>query len=307
MRQTSIKQPVALFDWYFAFGRQVVPAAMLTIVMGMTLNGQALLGQQMNWESTPTSTPTSPPSEVRIELPKFDEVNRAGSVQPLALPGGSSYVRVADFQDPIPGIPDVAPSSEGLIGTIQQRAQANVNGLMGALPAAQGMGSRIQETFASVNLQKIFGSLAIVLGAYFGLVWVTRRLNGGRVGGLPREVVEVLGNAPFGPKKNLQLVRLGSKLLLLLHSPDGTTTIGEINDRSEVEYLSGVCTGKPARRDPPVHKAPAPPVVAPATPAVYAPEVTLPVQALENVVRRMAAAAEQNGVAPQNGANVFEA
>lgn len=297
MRQNSKKRPVAFVDRFLVLGRQVVSVATLTVVALVTLNGQPVWGQQTNWESTPTTVP----SVVRIETPNVNNVRHAGGVQTMALPGGASQVRAADFQDPIPEIPDVAPSSEGLIGTIQQRAQANVKGLVGALPAAQGVSSRLQETFASVNLQKIFGSLAIVLGAYFGLVWVTRRLNGGRVGGLPREVVEVLGNAPFGPKKNLQLVRLGSKLLLLLHSPDGTTTIGEINDRSEVEYLSGVCTGKPTRPKPAVRKPPSAPVVAPPPPAVNPPEVTLPVQELENMVRRMAVAAQQNG------ANVFEA
>ena len=58
---------------------------------------------------------------------------------------------------------------------------------------------------------------------------------------LPTEVVEVMGRTPFGPQQNLQLVRLGNKLLLLLNGPDGTHPIGEVSDPSEVEYLASLC------------------------------------------------------------------
>jgi len=101
-----------------------------------------------------------------------------------------------------------------------------------------------------IELPKVLGSLAIVIGGYLGFVWLTRRLTGsGGNSGLPNEVVEVLGQTPFGPRKSLQLVRLGSKLLLLMHSPEGTSSIGEITDPEEVDYLTSVVSGrKTARR-----------------------------------------------------------
>ncbi len=93
-----------------------------------------------------------------------------------------------------------------------------------------------------IELPKVLGSLAIVLGGYLGFVWLTRKLGHGGNQGLPSEVVEVLGQTQFGPRKQLQLVRLGSKLLLLLNHQDGSTqTIGEITDPHEVDYLSSVC------------------------------------------------------------------
>ena len=96
-----------------------------------------------------------------------------------------------------------------------------------------------------IQIPKVFGSLAIVIGGYLGFVWLTRRIGGNSNAGLPTEVVEVLGQTPFGQRKNLQLVRLGSKLLLLINNHDGTTqTIGEITDPHEVDYLASICGNK---------------------------------------------------------------
>jgi flagellar biogenesis protein FliO len=65
---------------------------------------------------------------------------------------------------------------------------------------------------------------------------------------LPTEVVQVLGRMPFGVKEQLQLVRLGNKLVLLLTSLDHTQPIGEVTDPQEVEYLTSLCqTGKRGR------------------------------------------------------------
>ena len=103
----------------------------------------------------------------------------------------------------------------------------------------QGVGSY----FKNIDIGRMLGSLAIVLGGYFALVWISRQL-GGRSGQVPNDVLEVLGQVPFGPKKHLQIVRLGSKLLLLINGPEGTHPIGEITDPNEVEYLASLCTGK---------------------------------------------------------------
>ena len=100
----------------------------------------------------------------------------------------------------------------------------------------------------SLDLARVFGSLAIVLGGYFGLVWLMRGMSPQSNQSLPQEVVEVLGQSTFGPRKMLQLVRLGSKLLLLMHHNDGIQTIGEITDPHEVEYLVSLCGGKKANQ-----------------------------------------------------------
>ncbi len=96
--------------------------------------------------------------------------------------------------------------------------------------------------FQNFDVGRMLGSLALVLGGYFSLVWVSRHF--GENGKVPSEVLEILGQTPFGPKKQLQIVRLGSKLLLLINSPDGTHPIGEITDPEEVEHLASLCQGR---------------------------------------------------------------
>lgn len=93
------------------------------------------------------------------------------------------------------------------------------------------------------DLGRMLGSLAIVLGGYFGLVALMRFVNPSR-GGVPTEVLELLGTVPLAPRKQMQIVRLGSKLLLLVDSDEGTHPIGEISDPEEVEYLASLCPGR---------------------------------------------------------------
>ena len=63
-----------------------------------------------------------------------------------------------------------------------------------------------------------------------------------RAGGLlPREVVEVLGRAPLADRKQMQLLRLGNKLVLIAVSPTGTDALAEITDPVEVDRLTGYC------------------------------------------------------------------
>ncbi len=60
-------------------------------------------------------------------------------------------------------------------------------------------------------------------------------------GGLPQDVVAVLGQVPFGPNQSLRLVRLASKLLLITTTPSGSQTLGEITDPEEVLQIEALC------------------------------------------------------------------
>jgi flagellar biogenesis protein FliO len=103
---------------------------------------------------------------------------------------------------------------------------------------------------SSINLPKMLASLALVLGGYFGFVWLVRTISPASNTQLPQSVVQVLGRTPFGPKQNLQLVKLGSKLVLLLHGPEGAHPIGEITDPAEVEKLLCQCQSRSSGRSP---------------------------------------------------------
>ncbi len=87
----------------------------------------------------------------------------------------------------------------------------------------------------------VFSSLAIVLGLFFFVVWISRRASPRASASLPSDVLEVLGRAPLSSRHNLQLIRLGTRLLLVSVSTDGARTLAEISDGDEVNHLSGLC------------------------------------------------------------------
>lgn len=91
------------------------------------------------------------------------------------------------------------------------------------------------------SITTIVSSLAVVLGAFFLVVWCARRANPHASAVLPKEVVETLGRTSIGNRQYLQLVRVGSKLLLLSITPHGTETLTEITSNDEVERLTGLC------------------------------------------------------------------
>jgi flagellar biogenesis protein FliO len=94
---------------------------------------------------------------------------------------------------------------------------------------------------ATTAVTTVAASLATVLGIFVAIAWCTRRLNGGGAMPLPKEALEILGRAPLAGRQQMQLVRVGRKLVLLAVSPGGAEPLTEINDPAEVEHLLGLC------------------------------------------------------------------
>ena len=181
------------------------------------------------------------------DLPAFD-------ASPLSAVDDGSQVEQVDFQ-PME-IPEAPAADLSLDEPFDSDFSASEDfsvpdELFAELEAAEtkdhGFAAGFREQFADLDLPKMLGSLAIVLGGYFGIVWLMRKFNPGSSGALPTEVVEVLGTTPFGPKKQLQVIRLGNKLLLLMNSAEGSQMIGEVSDPDEVEYLASLCMSKRKR------------------------------------------------------------
>ncbi len=87
----------------------------------------------------------------------------------------------------------------------------------------------------------VFSSLAIVLGLFFLVVWVSRRALPKSNQALPTDALEVLGRAPLAARHNMQLIRLGHRLLLVSVSPDTARTLLEIDNPDEVNDLIAIC------------------------------------------------------------------
>jgi flagellar biogenesis protein FliO len=85
------------------------------------------------------------------------------------------------------------------------------------------------------------GSLSIVLGLFLVVAWAMRKTAPRGTNRLPKEVFEILGRAPLGARQQVQLLRYGSKLLLVSITPHGTETLTEVTDPLEVDRIAGIC------------------------------------------------------------------
>jgi flagellar biogenesis protein FliO len=84
-------------------------------------------------------------------------------------------------------------------------------------------------------------SIGLVLLGYSVLRMFGGRSTPRRPGRLPRQVVELVGFVPLNNRQQLQLVRLGSKLVLVAVSANGTEPLAEVTDPLEVEQILAAC------------------------------------------------------------------
>lgn len=105
----------------------------------------------------------------------------------------------------------------------------------------QGPGDKRAASQAWSPLATVAGSLTLVLGLFFLAAWAMRRAVPRQVPTLPQQVVEVLGRMPMPGRQQMQLLRIGNKLLLIHLSLGGAETLTEITDPEEVDRLAGLC------------------------------------------------------------------
>jgi flagellar biogenesis protein FliO len=91
------------------------------------------------------------------------------------------------------------------------------------------------------TLAPVLGALGLVLGIFFVFVWGARRVAPAGLGPLPKEAVEPLGSVVLVGRQQLQLLRLGGRLLLVSLAPGSVQPVAEICDPAEVEHLLALC------------------------------------------------------------------
>ena len=113
-------------------------------------------------------------------------------------------------------------------------------------PRTAGSDAKAKNQPASTQdaIKRMIGSLAVVLGSFFVLVWFIKRKKTGANHALSEQVIEVLGQMPMNGRQQMQLMRIGSKLLLLYLTPNSAQTLTEITDPLEVERLSAQCRSR---------------------------------------------------------------
>lgn len=87
----------------------------------------------------------------------------------------------------------------------------------------------------------IAGSLLIVVAAFFLLVIFFRKVSPQGNRPLPKEAFECLGRYFLTQKHQLQVLRLGNRIVLVSVMPDGVSALAEIADPDEAVSFLGLC------------------------------------------------------------------
>jgi flagellar biosynthetic protein FliO len=95
----------------------------------------------------------------------------------------------------------------------------------------------------------VTSSLAVVLGLFAALIWMTRRFGsrGINQAALSGEVLQSLGTAPIDPRTRVTLLRCGNRILVLAQTATGVQPLAEITDPEEVRHLTATCLGDAGR------------------------------------------------------------
>ncbi len=89
----------------------------------------------------------------------------------------------------------------------------------------------------SQSATRMVAALAIVLGAFMVLMWVTKKIQGPAQSIMSKQTLEVLGQKQINKIHSLHLIRLGQRILLVSASDSSVTCLTEINDPVEVAQL----------------------------------------------------------------------
>lgn len=98
---------------------------------------------------------------------------------------------------------------------------------------------------STTPLITVASSLAIVLGLFAALVWVSRKASKNSAGNreLPDEALRILGKKSLGASGSIALVRCGQSMLIVGIHPSGMQRLGEITGDEEVRHLEAICSG----------------------------------------------------------------
>lgn len=97
-----------------------------------------------------------------------------------------------------------------------------------------------------VDVLKTFAALAFVLGLIFVLAWAYRKyLPTGSPVGREQEGWRMLGSRVLGPGRQIIVLEVGSKLLLVGMSKENMTALMEIESDSDRKLVSDALASKP--------------------------------------------------------------
>lgn len=96
-----------------------------------------------------------------------------------------------------------------------------------------------------VDVLKTFAALAFVIGLIFILAWAYRRyLPTGTVAGREQDGWRMLGTRSLGPGKQIIVLEVGSKLILVGLTKENMTTLMEIESETDRKTVTEALTSK---------------------------------------------------------------
>ena len=168
--------------------------------------------------------------------------------RPPAYVGMPSATRASPHSSPPPWITreqEPPPSGTVRLTSATSAVPVSVSQDARRLPPPSNPADRKQSLgrvpTAGSAFSTVAGSLVVVVGAFLLVAWITQRAAPRRMAPLPSEVVECLGRAPLTGRQQIQLLRLGKKLVLVAVTATEARTLSEVTDPLEVDRLSGLC------------------------------------------------------------------
>lgn len=180
------------------------------------------------WPLGSASLPIASADEPLLVRPQFTPI--ALDQQPRTNPARPAVVPRASFEEAgtTPEVKPSRPLAPKSAGSRQSIARQSTSRPTSVSPA---------KTLGTVG-----GSLALVIGLFLVVSWCLQRGSPKQNQRLPKEAIEVLGQAPLAGRQQMQLVRLGNKLLLLAVTPGSDAKpLAEISAPEEVELLLAMC------------------------------------------------------------------
>ena len=178
--------------------------------------------QPTRWAHSATTIPTGkivPPSNAS-SLP-------ATNASHLSASNGSS--------PPASNTGDLATSNAANFPTLRASASQ---------PSAEKGDADASDTLAQPVIT-VTSSLAVVLGLFAALVWISRKFGSHTVkgGAIPREVLQSLGTTPIDAKTRVTMLRCGNRILIVAQTATGIHPLSEVTDPEEVQHLTATCLG----------------------------------------------------------------
>jgi len=196
------------------------------IICGLVLLTRSAVAQQSPRLPSADTSFSSQFTPLSVEEPRTFPAP-AIRAPPVPASQSSANVRLASAQEP------VASSVAQPRLRLAPRSHASRSAMIGAgQPLARS---------ATNALTTVIGSLGGVLGLFLIIVWCSRRFAPPGATLLPKEAVELLGRSPLAARQQMQLIRVGNRLLLIAHSAVGAETLTEITEPAEVEHLTSLC------------------------------------------------------------------